>query len=121
MNSLYKQELLFYYKNQPNRKKLDKKTHSGREVNTSCGDEINVELFVKDGIIKKVGYQIDGCIISNGAASMLSEYLEGKSVKDIKDFSKDRFIDILGIKLTPSREKCALMGYDAVKKALKGD
>lgn len=117
--SIYKEEFLYHYKNQSNNKKLKSLTHFGRDVNTSCGDEVSIELKVEEDIVKEVGYNSGGCIISTGAVSILSDFLIGKNITEIKSLTASDYIKLLGLELTNSREKCALVGFNALKEALK--
>ena len=77
MQDIYSREFLHYYKNQDHKKILQNPTHSGGDVNYSCGDEIEFELIVGDGVIKDVGYKIDACIVSQSASSILAENIIG--------------------------------------------
>lgn len=116
--SIYKDEFLFHYKNQTRNKTLKIKSHVGKDINTSCGDEITIELNVQDGVIHDVGYNSNGCIISTGATSILCDHLIGKSLIEAESLKEDAFIELLGIDLTFARRKCALVGYKALKGAL---
>ncbi|OGC51843.1 hypothetical protein A2982_03900 [candidate division WWE3 bacterium RIFCSPLOWO2_01_FULL_39_13] len=120
MDNIYSQEILYHYRNQPNKKKLKKATAKGNSVNLSCGDEISVELLVEDGIIEDVGYNPNGCVISAGSISMLSDYLIGKKVSEAEKLTPQDVLSLINVPLSPSRENCALMGYNSVKSALEG-
>ena len=49
---------------------------------------------------------------------MLTEYIEGKSIEEIEKMSNDEVLSLLGIQVTPVRTKCALLGFQAIKKAI---
>ena len=117
--SIYKEEFLYHYKNQSNNKKLVSRTHFGKDVNTSCGDEVSIELKVDGDVIKEVGYNSGGCIISTGAVSILSDFLIGKNIAEVKSLTDSDYINLLGLELTHARKKCALVGFNALKYALK--
>jgi len=117
---IYSQELLHFYKNQPHNKTLKKASLNGRDANLSCGDEINLEIKLNsEGIIEDIGYQSDGCVISTASISMLSESLIGKKIDDAVKLSANDYLNSLGVDLTISRQKCALVGYNALKNATK--
>lgn len=120
-DQLYKEEFLFHFKNQNHNRLLKSKSHSGRDVNTSCGDEVLIELSVENEIIKDVGYVSGGCIISTGAISILSDFIIGKTIGYAKALTEDEYIKLLGIDLTFARKKCALVGFNALKKAIKNN
>lgn len=120
MQNIYSQEFLHYYKNQPNKKLLSNFDLEGREVNLSCGDDLTVRIKLNDkNIIEDVGYTGDGCAVCEGAMSMLAEDLEGKHIEYIKEMTKEDFFDLLGLELTPSRQKCALIGYMGVMNGIE--
>lgn len=116
---MYKEEVLFYYKNQPHQKVLDNSTHAGVSSNLSCGDELKIQLLVEDGIIKDVGYIHSGCIISGAIASMISEKLIGSKIDILKNLDRESWLDSLNIELTPARRKCALVVYSAFMDSVK--
>ena len=120
MQNIYSQEFLHYYKNQPNKKEINPFDLEGREVNLSCGDDLTVRLKLDqhENIIE-VGYTGDGCAVCEGAMSMLAEELEGKHIDYIKSLSEEDFFNFLGLELTPSRQKCALIGYMGIMNSMK--
>jgi nitrogen fixation NifU-like protein len=120
MTDIYSQEFLYHYKNQTNNKMLDKFTNSGKDVNFSCGDEIEVQILTDEsGKITDIGYKSDGCIISTGTMSILSEELIGKNISEIKDLTKEKVLELIGIEVTPSREKCVMVSINALRDAIK--
>ncbi len=117
-DTLYKDEFLFHYKNQHYNKTLKVKSHAGKDINSSCGDEVAIELEVENGVIKDIGYSSSGCIISTGAISILSDFIIGKNLDFAESLTEDEYIKLLGIDLTFARRKCALVGFRALKSAL---
>lgn len=111
-------ELLHYFKNQKHKGKLDKYDKSGYAQNRHCGDDITITLKIENGIITDLGYETDGCIISQGSMSLLADHCIGKKVNEIEKMTNKEFIDLLGVEMTPSREGCALVSFNALKKAI---
>ena len=89
------------------------------ENNPACGDEITVGLDIQNTHVCTIYWDGTGCAISQAAMSMLSEQFTGKSVEDIENFSTEDMLALLGVNLGPRRLKCALLGLDALKKAMK--
>ena len=104
--------------------------------NPSCGDDVTVQLDIKDGIIKDVRHIGTGCVICCSSASVMSEVLKGKTVEEassiIEDFyelikgnmpkDEDRLEDAIvyvNIHNYPPRAKCATLAWNALKKALE--
>jgi nitrogen fixation protein NifU and related proteins len=116
---LYSEIILDYYKHPVNKEKIEDATTSAVELNPLCGDK--VEFFIKSnekGEVIKTSYQGDGCAISQAATSMLTEHLEGKTLKEISEIDNQEIYDMLGVEISPARVKCALLGLVAAKKAV---
>jgi len=116
---MYKEHILELYKNPSNYGILKTPTHKKTEYNSICGDEITIQLFVKDGVVKDAKFNGSGCVISMVSSSLLTDKIKGMKVKDIKILKGEEVLDLLKIKLNPGRVKCALLSLDAVKGALK--
>ncbi|RKU24572.1 SUF system NifU family Fe-S cluster assembly protein [Candidatus Poribacteria bacterium] len=118
--NIYQEELLDHYENPSNYGTLPDPDISHEEDNPLCGDRIRMDLMVDDGIIKEVRFSGHGCTISQAAASMLTEEIEGKSLEEIKNLSRDDILDMIGIPLGPVRVKCALLALKVLKAGAYG-
>jgi nitrogen fixation NifU-like protein len=117
--TMYKKHILELYKNPSNFGILKNATHSGTEYNSVCGDEITVNLIIKDNIIKDAKFSGSGCAISLVSASLLTEKIKGMNKKDIKSLNSGDIKKLFKTKMSNSRIKCMLLPLEAVKKALK--
>lgn len=115
---IYMQNILEHYHKPENYGELEDFTNTFVLKNSSCGDVIEVWLKVEEGVIVNVGFEGQGCAISQASMSILSEELKGQKVEDILKIDKDFLLELLGISLSPTRLKCALMSIEAVKKSL---
>ncbi len=118
--NIYQEELLDHYENPSNYGVLTNPNISHEEDNPLCGDKIRMDLMVDNGIIKEVRFSGYGCTISQAAASMLTEKIEGKSLEEIKNISRDDIMDMIGIPLGPVRIKCALLALKVLKAGAYG-
>ncbi|MBI3559196.1 iron-sulfur cluster assembly scaffold protein [Candidatus Gottesmanbacteria bacterium] len=118
---LYSQILLDHGQNPRNTGQLKKATHRAEEVNLSCGDKTKVELRIKNYELREIRHQTTGCLVCKFSASMLSEKLIGKTVKEVLKMETEDCLKLLKIKLTMSRLKCALLPLLAIQKALKNE
>ncbi|MDP3987830.1 MAG: iron-sulfur cluster assembly scaffold protein [Candidatus Levybacteria bacterium] len=125
-DNLYKEEILEHYKNPQNFGKLVKFDVSSKQLNPFCGDEI--EMFVKfevrpqgsEAKVKNVKFLGRGCAISMAAGSILTEYVKGKTKKQLTSFTEKDMLDMIGIKVSQTRKKCALLPLFVLKDCLYG-
>lgn len=113
---LYKENVLDHYKNPLNKKVLENYTHTARELNPLCGDELTIYLLIEDYLVKDVSFQGKGCAISQAAASLFTEKIKGMSLKDAQKLGKEEIFSLLGVPITYSREKCALLILEVLNK-----
>lgn len=123
MDNFYRENILDHYKNPRNFGKLNKADSSYTEKNVSCGDMICMQIKCREGnrkskIIEKIMFYGDGCAISIAAASMLTEKASGQEIEKIKKIKSKDIISMLGITLTPTRLKCALLPLEVLHKTL---
>src|SRR5690606_37822206 len=88
------------------------------DENPLCGDHLEVTLQVdENNIIQAIGWDGQGCAISQASASMLGEELIGKPLDDVKQLEKELILELLGIPISMSRIKCALLCLKVIKTA----
>lgn len=117
---MYAENILDHYRNPKNFGKMEKPDAKFRELNPLCGDEYEFQLKFSDGYAKDVKFNGDGCAISMASASMLSEFVKGKKISEIRKISPDDVFKLLGITVSPARIKCALLPLSVLKNCLKG-
>ena len=88
--------------------------------NPLCGDVVNLDLALDGGDrIAEVRFEGKGCVISQAAASILAEHVEGKPLGEARAVTADHMLGWLGIPLTPARRKCGLLALRALHRALE--
>ena len=136
LDSLYQEVILDHYKN-PHHKGLhtdyDAQVH---HVNPSCGDEITLNLQLRDGLISDISWDGVGCSISQASVSIMSDLVLGKSISEAEKIQTE-FVELMqskgtkqgdeelledavalaGVSKYPARIKCALLGWMAYKDA----
>ncbi len=117
---LYAEEILDHYKHPRHFGHLDDPTLTYHDSNPFCGDEITLELKIENDKVVDVAFSGHGCAISRAAASMMTEEIIGKPLAELKEWSKDEVLDLLGIEVGPVRMKCALLPLKAMKAAVWG-
>lgn len=115
----YQQQILENYRNPANfGKPKFAYTHTLSLENKSCGDKITLYLKVKDGLIKDISFEGEGCSISIATASLLYSAVKDKTVSEIESITLDDVLDMIGIELTSARIKCANLSLEALKSSL---
>ena len=118
-DELYQQRILDHYEEPFHRGRCPQATHAHEDENPLCGDVVRVELAVEpDGTIRDAWFDGDGCCISQASASMLMERMYGRPVDDVKSFTAEDMLALLGAKLTPNRQKCCLLPWRAMQSAV---
>jgi nitrogen fixation protein NifU and related proteins len=121
MDDLYRQQIIDRYKHPLKRGVLDPHDLSYEDENPLCGDRIRIDLRTDaKGVITAAAFSGDGCAISQASADLLAEYIEGKSLEEIRSLSKETVLDLLGIELSPIRLKCALLPLKVLKAGAYG-
>lgn len=119
MNNIYREEILEHYKNPLHFGKLNNFTIYSKQLNPFCGDEIEVFLKLVKDVVKNISFRGKGCAISIAAMSMFTEYSKGKTKKELTKFSEKDMLELLGIEVSKTRKKCALLGWAVLKDCLK--
>lgn len=138
LQQLYQQVILDHNKNPRNYGKLDGASHSAEGLNPLCGDQINVELMIDNGVITGITFSGSGCAISKSSASIMTTILKGKTIAEAEDIFA-QFHDLVtvdggfdeealgklavfaGVREFPARVKCASLAWHTLHAALRGE
>lgn len=115
---IYKEHIIDLYKNPHNKGILENFTHESLKNNPLCGDEIKLQLKIKENKIIDVKFEGVGCTISLASTSMLTDKIKNMFVNDAKKLTKEDILEMLHIPISSVRLNCALLPLDALKEAL---
>ena len=138
LDDLYRDTILEHCRHPRNSGLLEGPDATARAVNPFCGDEVDVQLVFENSHVSEVGVQSAGCSINQASSSMLSEALDGRTLKEAESLSAlfkrmmrgnvltEEELDglgdlraLAGVLLFPVRIKCALLSWSALEEALE--
>lgn len=138
LKQLYTDLILEYNKDKTNKRKISDSTVHEHGHNPSCGDDIDIEAKIENGIIKDLAYTGTGCAISQASTAMMAELLQGRTVEEglrlcrlfldmirgkVTDDSQleelEAAITLKDISKMPVRVKCATLGWHTMEMALE--
>jgi len=133
MRELYTQVIMDHYQRPRNRGELEDADLEEHLLNPFCGDEVAVYAAFDGDRVVDVKFSGRGCAISQASASMMTERLSGKSLKEAEaeiETFKDQMVGkkefpqledltaLKGIVKYPSRVKCAVLAWSAFHQGL---
>ena len=137
IGSLFQEVILDHYKRPRNKGQLDSPDVAIHMKNPTCGDEVQLQLLMKDGVVEDAKFVGDGCSISQASISMMTQLVKGKSAEDAlalaarftqmmhgdAEAARDRAMgdlrSLAGVAKFPVRVKCALLGWNALEEGLR--
>ena len=139
LDDLYQEIIFDHYKQPRNQGDLQDANLNIEGKNPFCGDQVSLSLNIHDNIISDVKFHGSGCAISQASISMMTEKIKNKSVTEAKElidqFSRmvkgsdkidpetieelDELAAFQGICEYPTRVKCAMLGWNTLKKAIE--
>lgn len=137
LNELYTQIVTENSRATHHRHAVEGATCAKEGVNPSCGDDITLQIKVRDGVVEDAGFAGSGCAISQASTSMMLDLIKGKPVAEAKRLVR-LFLDMAtgkvkggdldeledcaaleGVAHMPARVKCAVLPWHTLEEELE--
>lgn len=138
LDDLYRRVIMDHYQNPRNRGSFEQEALTINMNNPTCGDRIQLQLKIEDGLVVDARFVGEGCSISMASASMMTEAIKGQKVDEalrladlfsrmMKGEDVEEELDELdlgdiealqGVCKFPARIKCASLAWKAMQKGI---
>lgn len=137
LSSIYSEIIAEHNASNHNKRHVEGADHVEKGHNPSCGDEIELEIKIENGIIEDAGFTGIGCAISQASTSIMIDLIRGKSVEEAKhivetflgmikrEITDEKELEILedalalkNISNMPARVKCAVLAWHTLNQSL---
>src|SRR3989344_1903372 len=116
MTDLYREEILEHWQNPQNFGKMTGADIVVDQINPLCGDQVRFFFKIKNNNVIDVSFTGNGCAISIASASILSEFIKGKSISYLSRLTGKDVLVLIGGSVAPARLKCVFLPLEAIKK-----
>lgn len=112
----YIDTLLDHYENPRNRRAIEGADIDYTGGNPGCGDIVHMYATLGEGErITDVAFEGEGCTISQAAASIITEMVQGKTLTELQEMNYETLVDELGSEVVAPRIKCAVLALGTLK------
>jgi nitrogen fixation NifU-like protein len=138
LDDLYQAVILAHDREPHNYGRIAAPSGGAEAYNPLCGDRLYVTLELADEHVGKVMFDATGCAIARASASLMTDFIVGRSLADVRRLAKaleaalrDRkgpafeagselaaLAALSGVRRFPSRIRCAMLAWYALLEAL---
>ena len=116
----YSEQVMDHYQNPRNVGKFDREDENvgtGMVGAPSCGDVMQLQIKVEEGIISDARFKTYGCGSAIASSSLLTEWVKGRTLEEASSIKNTEIAEELA--LPPVKIHCSVLAEDAIKAAIK--
>ena len=117
-HSDYSEKVMDHFTNPRNMGEISEPDGAGQVGNPSCGDMMQIQIKVEDGIIQDAKFKTFGCVAAIATSSISTEMIIGKSLDDAESLTNDAVANALD-GLPAHKRHCSVLAADAIQAAIK--
>jgi len=87
-------------------------------VNPLCGDTQEIDIVFAGDKIESIKFRPKGCLVSKVATDLVIDAMLNKTKSEAAKTTLEDIEEVMGMKLTPSRRKCANLGLESLQNNL---
>lgn len=136
LREMYQELILEHAKAPRNHRAIESPTCKAEGYNPLCGDRCTVYLKISGDVIDDIAFEGSGCAISSASASMMTQSLKGRTVREAEELFQDfrslvtekqepadvarfgKLTAFRGVSEFPARVKCATLAWHTLEAAL---
>ncbi len=137
LRELYQEVIIDHSRHPRNFHENAAANHHAEGFNRLCGDKLTLFLKIENDIIQDASFIGAGCAISTASASLMTEFLKGKTEAQAKEMFENfhqmltlenppasindqlgKLTVLTGVREFPSRVKCATLAWHTLQAAL---
>ena len=116
----YSDQVMDHYNNPRNVGRFDKEEKNigtGMVGAPACGDVMQLQIKVTNGIIEEARFKTYGCGSAIASSSLLTEWVKGRNLEEAGNITNVDIAEELA--LPPVKIHCSVLAEDAIKEAIK--
>jgi nitrogen fixation NifU-like protein len=137
LRELYQEVIIDHSRHPRNFQKMENANHHAEGFNRLCGDQLTLYLQIENDTIQAISFIGSGCAISTASASLMTEYLKGKTITEAEKIFQSfhqllttetnptemlgKLTVLAGVREYPSRVKCATLAWHTLQAALANE
>ncbi len=113
----YSEKVMDHFMNPRNMGSIENASGTGRVGNAKCGDIMQVDLKIENGVIEDAKFKTFGCGAAIATSSMATELVKGKTIEEALKVTNKAVMEALD-GLPPAKVHCSLLAEEALNSAL---
>ena len=114
----YSEKVMEHFRNPRNVGEIENPDGVGKVGNPVCGDIMELQIKVEDGIIVDARFKTFGCGAAIATSSMVTELIKNKTIDEASKISNRAVAEALG-GLPPIKMHCSVLAEEALTKAIE--